>query len=71
MHMNKPGLAMPGLQKAIGIDYYGDLHFQLFKAYRALGDSAAAAKALARSKEMREEKLGFSSCEARRSYGGI
>jgi tetratricopeptide (TPR) repeat protein len=57
MHMNQPALARPELQKAIAIDYYGDLHFQLFKAYRALGDSAAAEKALARSKELRKKSL--------------
>ncbi len=57
MHVGRPALAAPELEKAQPIDYHGDLAFQLFKAYRALGNSAAADKALARSKQLRKGSL--------------
>lgn len=58
MHLKQPALAVPELQKALPLDYYGDLHFQLYKAYRALGQTDAAEKALAVSKEMRTKSFG-------------
>jgi tetratricopeptide (TPR) repeat protein len=53
MHLNKPALAAPELEKALPLDFYGDLHFQLYKAYRALGKTAASQRALAESNELR------------------
>ena len=57
MHLNQPALAVPQLEKALAIDYHGDLHFQLYKAYRMEGNTGAADKALARSKELRKLSL--------------
>ncbi|HEX4164967.1 MAG TPA: tetratricopeptide repeat protein [Bryobacteraceae bacterium] len=59
MHVDKPALAIPELNYARAIDYHGDLAFQLFKAYRALGNSAAADEALRRSKELRKKSNDF------------
>lgn len=57
MHMGKPAEAVPQLEKALPLDYYGDLHFQLYRAYKALGQAAAAQKALSMSKQLREKSL--------------
>jgi len=57
LHANQPVLAIPELQKALPLDYYGDLHFQLYKACLAIGDTAAARQALAVSKGMRKKTL--------------
>ncbi len=57
MHAGKIAEAIPELERAQAIDYHGDLNFQLFKAYRAKGQTAAAEKALARSKELRKSSL--------------
>ena len=57
LHANQPALAIPELEKALALDYYGDLHFQLYKACLATGDTAAAQRALAISKEMRKKTV--------------
>ncbi len=57
MHMGKSAQAAPELEKALSLDYYGDLHFQLYRAYRALGQTALAEKALASSKKLRQKSL--------------
>jgi tetratricopeptide (TPR) repeat protein len=57
MHVNKPALAIPELKKALKLDYYGDLHFQLYKACLATGDTASAQKALSVSREMRKKTV--------------
>ena len=57
MHAHEPALAIPELTKALKTDYYGDLHFQLYRAYQATGNSAAAEKALSISKEMRKKSV--------------
>lgn len=57
MHLGKPAQAVPQLEKAAALDYYGDLHFQLYRAYKAMGKAALADKALAMSKQLREKSL--------------
>jgi len=57
LHANLPALAVPELEKALALDYYGDLHFQLYKARLATGDTAGAQRALAISKEMRKKSV--------------
>jgi len=57
MHLDKPAQAAPELEKALALDYYGDLHFQLYRAYKALGQGERAAKALAISKQLRQKSL--------------
>jgi predicted Zn-dependent protease len=57
MHLDKPAQAVPELEKALPLDYYGDLHFQLYRAYKALGQADLAANALAVSKQLREKSL--------------
>jgi tetratricopeptide (TPR) repeat protein len=57
LHANQPALAIPEFEKALALDYYGDLHFQLYRARLATGDTAGAQKALAISKEMRKKTV--------------
>jgi lipopolysaccharide biosynthesis regulator YciM len=45
--------AIPELEKAAPFDFYGDVHYQLYVAYRRLGKLQLADKALARSQELR------------------
>ena len=45
--------AIPELEKAAPWDFYGDVHYQLYVAYRRLGKLQLADKALARSQELR------------------
>lgn len=45
--------AIPELEKAAPFDFYGDVHYQLYVAYRRLGKPELASKALARSQELR------------------
>jgi tetratricopeptide (TPR) repeat protein len=45
--------AIPELEKAAALDFYGDVHYQLYVAYRRLGKLQLADKALARSQELR------------------
>jgi tetratricopeptide (TPR) repeat protein len=45
--------AIPELEKAAPWDFYGDVHYQLYVAYRRLGKIELADKALARSQELR------------------
>jgi tetratricopeptide (TPR) repeat protein len=49
--------AIPKLQKAAPLDHYGNVHYQLFLAYRKLGQSELAQKALARSQDLRRSSL--------------
>ncbi|MGH9343779.1 MAG: hypothetical protein ACRD19_08465, partial [Terriglobia bacterium] len=51
----KPALAVPQLQESAALDYYGDLHYMLYQAYRALGRAALAQDALATSQAMRKK----------------
>ena len=45
--------AIPELEKAAPFDFYGDVHYQLYVAYRRLGKLELADEALARSQELR------------------
>jgi tetratricopeptide (TPR) repeat protein len=45
--------AVPELQKAASSDFYGNVHYQLYMAYRKLGKPELAQKALAQSEELR------------------
>jgi len=57
LHTGRPELAIRELEKVSSIDYYGDLHYQLYDAYRKLGKAELAQKALARSQELRKESV--------------
>ncbi len=49
--------AVPQLEKAAAFDHYGNVHYQLYLAYRKLGQAELAQKALARSQELRRSSL--------------
>lgn len=45
------------LEQALILDYYGDIHYSLFQAYRRLGNMERAKLALDRSTEMRQRSF--------------
>ena len=49
--------AVPRLEKAAALDHFGNIHYQLFQAYRKLGETELAQKALARSQDIRRSSL--------------
>ncbi len=49
--------AIPKLKNAAPIDHYGNVHYQLYLAYRKLGQAELAQKALARSQDLRRSSL--------------
>jgi tetratricopeptide (TPR) repeat protein len=49
--------AIPKLEKAAPLDHYGNVHYQLYLAYRKLGQADLAQKALARSQDLRRSSL--------------
>jgi tetratricopeptide (TPR) repeat protein len=49
--------AIPELEKAAAFDHYGNVHYQLYLAYRKLGQAELAQKALARSQDLRKSSL--------------
>ncbi len=49
--------AVPRLQKAAPGDHYGNVHYELYLAYRRLGQTELAQKALARSQTLRRSSL--------------
>jgi Tfp pilus assembly protein PilF len=49
--------AIPKLEKAAPRDHYGNVHYQLFLAYKRLGQAELAQKALARSQDLRRSSL--------------
>jgi len=53
VRMGQDAKAVPELEKAADIDFYGDIHYQMYVAYRRLGKLELADKALARSQELR------------------
>jgi tetratricopeptide (TPR) repeat protein len=57
MRMGKFAEAIPRLEKAAPLDHMGNVHFQLYQAYRKLGEAALAQKALARSQDIRRSSL--------------
>jgi tetratricopeptide (TPR) repeat protein len=57
IRMGKFADAVPRLQKAAPLDHMGNIHYQLYQAYRKLGESDLAQKALARSQDIRRSSL--------------
>jgi len=57
MRMGKFSDAVPRLVKAAPLDHMGNIHYQLYQAYRKLGENELAQKALARSQEIRRSSL--------------
>ncbi len=55
LKVGKPSLAIPQLERSAKIDRYGDLHYQLYEAYRQEGRTRLAAQALSRSQELRRQ----------------
>jgi hypothetical protein len=53
IRMGKFAEAVPTLEKAAPLDHMGNIHYQLFQAYRKLGEAELAQKALARSQDIR------------------
>jgi tetratricopeptide (TPR) repeat protein len=53
VRLGQDAQAIAELEKAAPWDFYGDVHYQLFVAYRRLGKLQLADKALARSQELR------------------
>jgi tetratricopeptide (TPR) repeat protein len=49
--------AIPRLEKAAPLDHYGNVHYQLYLAYRKLGRAGLAQKALSRSQDLRRSSL--------------
>jgi tetratricopeptide (TPR) repeat protein len=49
--------AVPRLEKAASSDHYGNVHHQLYLAYRKLGQTELAEKELARSQDLRQRYL--------------
>ena len=57
IRMGKFAEAVPPLERAAPLDHMGNIHFQLFQAYRKLGEAELAQKALARSQDIRRSSL--------------
>jgi tetratricopeptide (TPR) repeat protein len=57
IRMGKFAEAVPRLEKAAPLDHIGNIHYELFQAYRKLGEAELAQKALARSQEIRRSSL--------------
>jgi tetratricopeptide (TPR) repeat protein len=57
IRMGKFADAIPRLEKAAPLDHLGNIHYQLYQAYRKLGEAELAQKALARSQEIRRSSL--------------
>ncbi|HEX5481593.1 MAG TPA: tetratricopeptide repeat protein [Terriglobia bacterium] len=55
LHAGKPGLAVPQLERSASLDYYGDLHYMLYQAYRQLGKNELAQSALTESQALRRK----------------
>ena len=49
--------AVPKLEKAAPLDHYGNVHYQLYLAYKKLGQTELAQKALVRSQDLRRSSL--------------
>ena len=49
--------AIPKLEKAAPLDHYGNVHYQLYLAYKKLGQAELAQKAFARSQDLRQSSL--------------
>jgi len=57
IRMGKFADAVPRLEKAAPLDHFGNIHFELYKAYQKLGETELAQKALARSQDIRRSSL--------------
>jgi len=57
VHLGQFANAVPKLKKAASTDHYGNVHYQLYLAYRKLGQAELAQKALARSEDLRRSSL--------------
>ncbi len=57
IRMGKFAEAVPSLERAAPLDHMGNIHYQLYQAYRKLGETGLAQKALARSQEIRRSSL--------------
>jgi tetratricopeptide (TPR) repeat protein len=57
IRMGKFAEAIPRLEKAAPLDHIGNIHFQLYQAYRKVGEAGLAQKALARSQDIRRSSL--------------
>jgi tetratricopeptide (TPR) repeat protein len=57
VHLGQFANAIPKLKKAASTDHYGNVHYQLYLAYRKLGQAELAQKALARSQDLRRSSL--------------
>jgi tetratricopeptide (TPR) repeat protein len=57
VRMGQFGEAVPQLEKAAPLDHFGNVHYQLYLAYRKLGQTELAQKALARSQDLRRSSL--------------
>jgi tetratricopeptide (TPR) repeat protein len=55
LRLGQAASAVPELMRASPYDYYGDVHYQLYLAYRKLGKGDLARKALAGSQELRRK----------------
>jgi tetratricopeptide (TPR) repeat protein len=57
MRMGRFADALPSLQNAAPFDHYGNVHYQLYLAYKKLGQNQLAQKALSRSQDLRRSSL--------------
>jgi tetratricopeptide (TPR) repeat protein len=57
IRLGKFAEAVLPLERAAPLDHMGNIHYQLFQAYRKLGQNELAEKALARSQEIRRSSL--------------
>ena len=57
LRLGRTADAVPRLEKATSSDHYGNVHYQLYMAYRKLGQLERAQKELARSKDLRRNAL--------------
>jgi tetratricopeptide (TPR) repeat protein len=57
IRLGKFAEAVQPLERAAPLDHMGNIHYQLFQAYRKLGQNELAEKALARSQEIRRSSL--------------
>ena len=57
IRLGKFAEAVPPLERAAPLDHMGNIHYQLYQAYRKLGQNELAEKALARSQEIRRSSL--------------
>jgi len=55
VRLGEDAKALPVLEKVASSDFYGDVHYQMYVAYRKLGKTQLADKALARSQELRRD----------------